>query len=77
MLPNDGADEVVFFGGKAYLGPFCDLSKNYAGRRICYYNSRSAPNARSVTLEKYETTIKTNWHYKCAQALMDRRIGLP
>ena len=76
LLPNSETIPVVFFGGKDYQQSFCNLTKGYRGERICFYNSINKPNMDGVTLKRYDTSTRTNWHYQCAQAFMDGRIAL-
>ncbi len=76
MLPKESTDRVVFFGGKDYLKRFCELTKGYAGERVCYYNAGKCPDVEGVTLKKYETRTRTNWQYECAQKFMDGTISL-
>jgi hypothetical protein len=76
QLPMDTTEPVVFLGGKDYLPLFCQLSQGYNGERSIFYNSKIAPKAPSCNLVRYETTKRTNWHYECAQALVDGRIGI-
>ena len=76
MLPDDGDEEVVFFGGKDYLPLFCNLTREYRGRRFIYYNSGSPPKAPDCTLIRYPTTTRTNWHYGCARDFMAGKIGI-
>ncbi len=74
MLPDDCCDDVVFFGGKDYLPLFCNLTREYRGRRFIYYNSGSPPGLPGCTLIRYQTTTRTNWHYGCARDFMAGRI---
>lgn len=60
-------DDLYFFGGKEYLKLFQNLTKDYQGKRIVYYNSKDVPESRGCHLIKYETRTKTNWHYDCVK----------
>ena len=75
MLRDDSDEEVVFLGGKDYLPLFCNLTREYRGKRFIFYNSGSPPNAPGCTLIRYPTKIRTNWHYACARDFLDGRIG--
>lgn len=77
LFPADSDDAVVFLGGKDYLPLFATLTHGAKGRRVAFYNSMNRPEAPGCTLQRYVTTTRTNWHYECAQALMDGRLGLP
>ena len=76
MLPDDTADPVVFFGGKSYIKLFCALTERVKGPRYVFFNSRNAPDAPGCHLRKFDTRTRTNWHYECARAFMDGRIGI-
>ena len=69
-LQKDSTDRVVFFGGNDYLEPFCELTKGYAGERICFYATIKMPEVKCVVLKKYRRSF-TNWHYCAAQELID------
>ncbi len=73
MLPGD-ADDIVFVGGKDYLPLFCTLTSAIDGRKTVFYNSRNAPDTPGCRLQRFETTTRTNWHYECANALIDGAI---
>jgi len=74
MLPDDGNEEIVFFGGRDYLALYCNLTREYRGRRFVFYNSVSPPEAPGCKLIRYPTTIRTNWHYACAKDFMNGKI---
>jgi hypothetical protein len=73
-LPGD-ADDIAFVGGKDYLPLFCTLTRALGGRKTVFYNSRNAPDAPGCRLQRFETTTRTNWHYECANALIEGTIG--
>lgn len=70
MLPEDPTD-VVFIGGKDYLPLFCTLTSDVRGSKTVFYNSGNLPTAHGCQLRRFETTTRTNWHYECANALID------
>jgi hypothetical protein len=76
MLPNETADDVVFFGGKDYLPLFSLLTGAIRAKRTVFYNSKIAPELRGVRLVRFGTTTRTNWHYECANSLLDRQIKI-
>lgn len=76
MLPPDARDSLVFFGGKDYVSLFCELTRTAKGVRRVFYNSTHAPDAPGCLVERFPTTTRTNWHYECANALLDGRIHL-
>jgi hypothetical protein len=71
MLPADGGDEVLFFGGKDYLPLFCSLTGRLGVRRTVFYNSNTAPSAPGCLLRRFRTTTRTNWHYECVSRFID------
>jgi hypothetical protein len=70
MLPDETADEVLFFGGKGYMPLFCKLSAGVKSKRTVFYSSGHPPDAPGCVLAKFETTTRTNWHYECANHAM-------
>ena len=76
MLPDD-CDDVAFVGGKDYLPLFVALSKEVAGDKIILFNSSVTPLLPiGYKPIRYDTTTRTNWHYECANDLIesDRRV---
>jgi hypothetical protein len=71
MLPNDVAEEIVFFGGKDYLPLFCSLTSAIRSKKTVFYNSARRPEVTGCALKRFETTTQTNWHYECANAFLD------
>ena len=76
MLPDDTAKPVVFFGGKDYVSLFCALTNQVKSPRHVIYNAIKPPDAPRCQLRKFETTTKTNWHYKAAHEFAEGRIDL-
>ena len=76
MLPDDTAKPVVFFGGKDYVGLFCELTDRVQGPRRVFYNSNIAPKALGCQTRKFHTNTRTNWHYKAAQAYVEGHINI-
>lgn len=74
MLPDDGDDPVIFFGGKDYLPLFCKLTEKCRCRRKVFYNSASPPDAPGCALERHNTKTRTNWHYECAKDFIEGKI---
>lgn len=77
LFPADSDEALVFLGGKDYLPLFVALTRRANGPRVVLYNSMNRPDAPGCTLQRYVTTARTNWHYECAQALIEGRLGLP
>jgi hypothetical protein len=76
MLPDQVDQEVVFLGGKDYVPLFCSLTASMQNKKTIFFNSALAPDAPGCTLKKFPTSTRTNWHYECANALIEGRIIL-
>ena len=74
LLPANAHDEIIFFGGKDYLPLFCSLTASKKTPKRVFYNSKSLPSAPGCSLEKFETTRMTNWHYECAEAFLNDKL---
>lgn len=73
-MPNDG-DNIIFLGGKNYLPLFCQLTAGLKGMKKVFFNSNISPTLEfGFSSERFHTTWRTNWHYQCAQALIDGKI---
>ena len=72
MLP-DGDSEIVFLGGRDYVPLFCSLTSGMQRQRTVFYNSAFAPDAPGCMLRRFSTSTRTNWHYECANAVIDGR----
>jgi hypothetical protein len=75
MLPEEANEDILFFGGKDYLPLFCALTSATRGKKTVFYNSARTPQVTGCTLERFETSTRTNWHYECANALLDGMLG--
>lgn len=75
-LPDDG-DEIIFLGGKDYFPLFSQLTTPLKGKKKVFYNSNFGPALTpGFWSERFNSPRKTNWHYSCAQALIDKEIGI-
>ncbi len=74
MLPGNTKEDVVFLGGKDYLPLFCSLTDTIQSRKIVFFNSASVPWSNGCTFKRFETTTRTNWHYECANAILDGTV---
>ncbi len=63
-------EDLLFLGGQKYLDLFTNLTQNYNGRRIVYYNSQEKPNYDDVKSVHYETKDKYRWVYECTKRVM-------
>jgi hypothetical protein len=75
MLPDETAEDILFFGGKDYLPLFCSLTSAIKSKKTVFYNSARVPKVEGCTLERFETRTMTNWHYECANAFLDGALG--
>ncbi|MBE9524951.1 MAG: hypothetical protein IMY76_07610 [Chloroflexi bacterium] len=69
MLDLTSRYALVYLGGKDYIPLFCDLTQSYAGERTVIFNAATPPKAPGCLHVKFDTTIRTNWHYECAHRL--------
>jgi hypothetical protein len=69
-LDTSSTDLIVFLGGKDYLPLFCSLTARSRAERSIYFNSSTPPHAPGCRVERYETSVRTNWHYECANRLV-------
>lgn len=76
MLPEQTDEDILFFGCKDYLPLFCLLTDAIRTKKTAFYNSSPLPRAGGCTLERFETTTRTNWHYECANAFLDRALSV-
>lgn len=76
QLPDD-REAIVFLGGKDYLPLFCKLTGGLKGVKKVFFNSSVGPDlGYGFCSERFITDQRTNWHYPCAQALIDGKIGI-
>ena len=76
QLTDDGVEQVLFFGGKDYLPLFCRLTAAFRAERIVFFNSQTSPDAPGCRVVRYETTMRTNWHYACVNEFVAGNLGL-
>lgn len=76
QLPEGGDEPTVFLGGKDYQPLFLRLTQNTKGPRCIYFNSGSTPIAPGCRLVRFETTLRTNWQYECAEQLAAGKLVL-
>ena len=79
MLPADSGS-IVFLGGKEYRQLFCRLTEGTSAERIVFYRA-SAEDDQDIDLARcksrpFRTRTRTNWHYECAQALIEEKIAV-
>jgi hypothetical protein len=76
MLSNATGQDIVFFGGKDYVPLFCSLTDTIRNKKVVFFNSATVPQFQGCTFKRFETTTRTNWHYECANALIDGTISI-
>jgi hypothetical protein len=74
MLPERSDAPMVFFGGKDYAPLFSKLTRFHPGPRTVFYNSAKRPDLPECSLQRFETSTRTNWHYECANAFLNGAI---
>lgn len=70
-------EPIVFLGGKDYLPLFCALTSQAKAPRVVYFNSAVEPDAPGCEMRRYPTSQRTNWHYSCAEDLINGTLELP
>ena len=76
MLPDATTEPIVFFGEESYIDLFCALTGQVKGTRHVFFNSPYEPNAPGCVPRKFDPSDEKNWHYECAQAFMDGKVGI-
>jgi len=74
MLPTTPWIKSCSWGGKDYLPLFGTLTAKIHSPKIVFYNSSNSPPVNGCRLKRSAATRRTNWHYECANALIDDRI---
>ena len=74
MVPSETVEPIIFFGGKAYVGLFCELTSGAKGPRYVWYNSKEKPNTPGCIARRFHTSKRTNWHYDCAQTFVEGKL---
>jgi hypothetical protein len=59
-----------------YLPLFCSLTDTVHSRKIVFFNSASVPRSTGRTFKRFKTTTRTNWHYECANAILEGTIHI-
>jgi hypothetical protein len=76
MLPDQTREPIVFFGGKAYLPLFIELTSSVKGKKTVFYNSGDVPPTPGCELRRFPARRNTNWQYDCANDVIDGKIRL-
>lgn len=77
-LHDDKTGRIVFFGCKGYHALLQNLTDRVSCEKVVFYPSYAAdppkhPGWRAV---RFETTIRTNWHYACARMFLKGKISI-
>ena len=67
QLDKDTSDDLLFFGDKDYHRSFCEITENYGGRRIAYFNLKKEPHHPGVEFVRFESSNPRIGHYVCAK----------
>lgn len=77
----DSSEKILFLGGIDYLKMFYNLTKDLPNEKVIFYKNENIhhkfPFLRDESLFnlfKYETNTRTNWHYECANHLMNNNL---
>lgn len=71
QLSANSDDLIIFVGGRNYRGYFEIFTADSRARKTVYYNSDSIAPRSGFDYKKFETSRKTNWHYSCADELIE------
>ena len=75
MLPTDSRS-IVFLGGRNYRQLFCRMTEGTSAERIVFYRA-SAEDDQDIRSTRCDSRpLRTNWHYKCALALVEDKIRI-
>jgi len=75
-------EQIVFLGGKDYVRPFCQLTKNLPNEKFIFYKDKMLLTAASDFLANrfkfiyYQTERRTNWHFEVASRFIKKTIQL-
>jgi hypothetical protein len=71
QLTANRDDQVIFVGGNNYRPFFEVLSSDSNARKTVYFNSDWVGRYPGIHYKRFETSRKTNWHYSCADTLIE------
>src|SRR4051794_38872028 len=74
MLADQTREQIVFFGGRAYLPLFIKLTSAIKSTKTVFYNSNVVPEAPGCVFRLYPAKRDTNWQYDCANDVIDDKI---
>ena len=71
QLNTGKMEDIIFVGTPEYLPLFYKLTSHLPNKKIIYWKKRSVPTLfpapnNTYVYRFYNTTVKTNWHYKLA-----------
>ena len=67
---------IVFFGGLDYVSLFCKLTDFLDCRKVVFYRSKKRPKAPGYELLRFNTTLRMNWHYQCANDFIAGKLPI-
>lgn len=76
MLPTKVEDEIVFIGGKDYLPLFASCTRSILNKKTVFHNLSRPPVMDGYNVKRFETRTRTNWHYECANSLINGTLKL-
>ena len=71
QLAASAGDHVIFIGGSNYRYYFETFCADLNGMKTVYYNSDTISPHASCQYKRFETKRKQNWHYSCADELIE------
>jgi hypothetical protein len=78
ISPNE---DIVAFIGIDYIGLFYELTKDLTNKKIIFYNSKKLSEIKKAVkqnetyhFKKYQTNIRTNWHYVAAKDFLNGKL---
>ena len=76
-IPDDSDETLLFFGSSSYLPLHAELTKNWNGPRLAFYNSSQVPAVGGLQLIRFETSTRTNWQYEPVRAFLTGHLEVP
>ena len=74
-LDNGCEDTLCLFGTVDYIDLFLDLTRQYKGKRIVYYNSgQHYSSSETLKFVKCDLSARTNWQNTCARKMMGTNL---
>jgi hypothetical protein len=71
QLSANPEDHIILVGGKNYREYFEAFTAAFRANKTVYYNSDAIFPRSGFDYKLFETSRRTNWHYSCADELID------